>query len=346
MYNIKLWKTSGHYDNYSENMFCFNIENEEYALKPMNCPGHCLMYGVRPRSWRELPIRYADFGVLHRNEFSGALSGLTRVRRFCQDDAHIFCRLEQVGEEIKACLDFLFFVHTILGFDLHIKLSTRPDKSIGEDFVWEKAESELKRALDECGKKWELNPGDGAFYGPKIDIQVKDALCRFHQISTIQLDFNLPSRFQLKYVNADDTLNQPVMIHRAILGSLERVIGVLTETYAGKWPFWLSPNQVVIISFKPEIDDYAYSIHRKLTSLGYTSRVDDDPTVSFNKKIRRCSQSLCNFTIIVGNKELENKTLSLRTRNNKQINDKTIDDVIKHFENLQKNYSVSDDLDF
>ena len=236
MYNVKLWETSGHWLNYQENMFSFDVEKDKFGLKPMNCPGHCLMFKLKDRSYRELPLRYADFGVLHRNEFSGALSGLTRVRRFCQDDAHIFCMTSQIKSEMLGCLDFLQHVYGIFGFTFELKLSTRPEKHLGDLETWNEAESLLRQSLDEFGKPWTLNEGDGAFYGPKIDITVRDALNRAHQCATIQLDFQMPQRFGLEY-RSDNGLDRPVMIHRAIMGSAERFFAILLEHFAGKWYF-------------------------------------------------------------------------------------------------------------
>ncbi|KHN84545.1 Threonine--tRNA ligase, cytoplasmic [Toxocara canis] len=212
----------------------------------MNCPGHCLMYSHMPRTHNELPMRYADFGVLHRNELSGALTGLTRVRRFQQDDAHIFCRPDQINSEIRGCIDFINYVYVdVFGFTFKLNLSTRPEEGyLGDIATWDHAEAELKRALDECGHAWELNPGDGAFYGPKIDITIEDALRRQHQCATIQLDFQLPQRFDLVYFDENNEKKRPVMVHRALLGSIERMTAVLTENFGGKWPFWLSPRQV------------------------------------------------------------------------------------------------------
>ncbi|XP_051836929.1 threonine--tRNA ligase 2, cytoplasmic isoform X2 [Antechinus flavipes] len=235
IYNCKLWETSGHWQHYSENMFSFDIEKETFALKPMNCPGHCLMFAHRPRSWREMPVRLADFGVLHRNELSGTLSGLTRVRRFQQDDAHIFCMMEQIEEEMKGCLEFLQSIYTVFGFSFQLNLSTRPENFLGEIEIWNQAEKQLQNSLQEFGEPWKLNPGDGAFYGPKIDIKIKDAIGRYHQCATIQLDFQLPIRFNLTYVSKDgDDKARPVIIHRAILGSVERMIAILSENYGGK----------------------------------------------------------------------------------------------------------------
>ena len=249
MYNAKLWKTSGHWDHYAENMFRFDVEKEAFGLKPMNCPGHCLIFDHRPRPYKELPLRMADFGVLHRNELSGALTGLTRVRRFQQDDAHIFCRPDQIKEEMAGCLDFLKFVYGVFGFTYQLRLSTRPEKFLGDIEVWNKAEKDLSDSLDSMEIPWKLNPGDGAFYGPKIDITLQDALKRHHQCATIQLDFQLPVRFNLNYIDDKGEKQHPVMIHRAILGSVERMIAVLTESYGGKWPFWLSPRQVNVYFF-------------------------------------------------------------------------------------------------
>nr|XP_019582177.1 PREDICTED: probable threonine--tRNA ligase 2, cytoplasmic isoform X3 [Rhinolophus sinicus] len=237
VYNSKLWEASGHWQHYSENMFTFDIEKDTFALKPMNCPGHCLMFAHRPRSWREMPIRFADFGVLHRNELSGTLSGLTQVRRFQQDDAHIFCTVEQIEEEIKGCLQFLQSVYSTFGFSFQLNLSTRPENFLGEIETWDEAERQLQNSLMEFGKPWKMNPGDGAFYGPKIDIKIKDAIGRYHQCATIQLDFQLPVRFNLTYVSKDgDDKKNPVIIHRAILGSVERMIAILSENYGGKCP--------------------------------------------------------------------------------------------------------------
>ncbi|XP_012588212.1 PREDICTED: probable threonine--tRNA ligase 2, cytoplasmic isoform X2 [Condylura cristata] len=235
VFNSKLWEASGHWEHYSENMFSFDVEKDTFALKPMNCPGHCLMFAHRPRSWREMPIRFADFGVLHRNELSGTLSGLTRVRRFQQDDAHIFCTVEQIEEEMKGCLQFLQSVYSTFGFSFQLNLSTRPEHFLGEVEIWDEAEKQLQNSLMEFGKPWKMNPGDGAFYGPKIDIKIKDAIGRDHQCATIQLDFQLPIRFNLTYVSKDgEDKKRPVIIHRAILGSVERMMAILSENYGGK----------------------------------------------------------------------------------------------------------------
>lgn len=236
IYNSDLWKKSGHWDKYQENMFVFKCEDQDWGVKPMNCPGHCLMFDSKARSYRDLPIRLADFGVLHRNEFSGALSGLTRARRFQQDDAHIFCRKDQIQQEISGALEFMKSVYEIFGFTFKLELSTRPEKYLGDIETWNEAEEALKQELEKhFGNNWTLNPGDGAFYGPKIDIHVLDALKRSFQCATIQLDFQLPIRFDLKYRNQNDEDERPVIIHRAIFGSIERFMALYIEHIGGKW---------------------------------------------------------------------------------------------------------------
>ncbi|XP_025077144.1 threonine--tRNA ligase, cytoplasmic-like isoform X1 [Pomacea canaliculata] len=341
MYNSKLWKVSGHWDHYSENMFSFEVEKEIFALKPMNCPGHCLMFDHRPRSWRELPLRMADFGVLHRNELSGALSGLTRVRRFQQDDAHIFCRPDQIKEEIKGCLDFLKFVYGTLGFTFDLKLSTRPDKFLGEIAVWDNAEKQLSEVLEECGQKWELNPGDGAFYGPKIDITIMDALRRPHQCATIQLDFQLPERFGLTYIDDRGERLKPVIVHRAVLGSVERMIAILCESFGGKWPFWLSPRQSIVIPVAPPFDEYAEKVKKQIQEAGFLCDHDLDSGTTMNKKIRNAQLAQYNFIFVVGEKELANDTVNVRTRDNKVHGEQSIEHVIERF-NYFKNTYVRD----
>eukprot|EP00879_Flechtneria_rotunda_P012639 GHRR01013197.1.p1 GENE.GHRR01013197.1~~GHRR01013197.1.p1 ORF type:complete len:660 (+),score=195.59 GHRR01013197.1:108-1982(+) len=260
IYNFSLWETSGHADHYRENMFSFDVEKAEYGLKPMNCPGHCLMFGNRVRSYRELPLRLADFGVLHRNEFSGALHGLTRVRRFVQDDAHIFCRPDQVMAEVTSFLKMLNEVYDIFGLDYTMALSTRPEGYLGELELWNKAETALTEALNSTGRPWVMNPGDGAFYGPKIDITVYDALRRKFQCATVQLDFQLPIRFNLTYATEGTESKRPVIVHRAVLGSVERMFAILTEHFAGKWPLWLSPRQVMVVPISESSYGYAQQV--------------------------------------------------------------------------------------
>lgn len=299
LYNAKLWKTSGHWEHYSDDMFKIQVEKEEFGLKPMNCPGHCLIFDHGIRSWKELPLRMADFGVLHRNELSGALTGLTRVRRFQQDDAHIFCRPDQVKSEIVSALDFLKAVYDTFGFTYQLNLSTRPEKFLGEISHWDAAEKALAESLNEAGLKWKLNPGDGAFYGPKIDITVTDALRRNHQCATLQLDFQLPIRFNLAYIDDKSEKVKPVMLHRAILGSVERMIAILTENFGGKWPFWLSPRQAMVVPVGPPFNDYAKQVRQTIVKAGYCCNADVDDGNTMNKKVRNAQLAQYNF--ILGN---------------------------------------------
>ncbi|XP_057366573.1 threonine--tRNA ligase 1, cytoplasmic-like isoform X2 [Daphnia carinata] len=336
VYNSKLWLTSGHWQHYAENMFSFEVEKETYAMKPMNCPGHCLLFDHRVRSWRELPLRLADFGVLHRNELSGALSGLTRVRRFQQDDAHIFCTMGQIKSEINGALAFLRDVYKIFGFTFQLRLSTRPEKYLGEIETWNHAEKELTESLNEFGEAWQLNPGDGAFYGPKIDITIMDALRRPHQCATIQLDFQLPIRFNLSFINESGEKEKPVIIHRAILGSVERMIAILTESYAGKWPFWLSPRQCVVVPVGPMFDGYAQQVREQIAAAGFRITADTDAGDTMNKKIRNAQLSQHNFILVVGEKEQTNGTVNIRTRDNKVHGEHTIAKVIERFTQLSK----------
>ncbi|XP_034548118.1 threonine--tRNA ligase 1, cytoplasmic [Notolabrus celidotus] len=347
IYNSKLWQTSGHWQHYSDNMFSFEAEKETFALKPMNCPGHCLMFDHRPRSWRELPLRMADFGVLHRNELSGALTGLTRVRRFQQDDAHIFCSMDQIEEEIKGCLDFLRTVYEVFGFTFKLNLSTRPEKFLGEPEIWEQAEKQLENSLNEFGEKWVLNPGDGAFYGPKIDIQIKDAIGRYHQCATIQLDFQLPIRFDLTFVSHDgDDKKRPVIIHRAILGSVERMIAILTENYGGKWPLWLSPRQVMVVPVGVAYEEYAQKVKQNFHDSGFMADVDLDPGCTLNKKIRNAQLAQYNFILVVGEKEMTSNTVNVRTRDNKVHGERSVEECIERLKHLKTSKSRNAEEEF
>uniref|UniRef100_A0A9L0RU64 threonine--tRNA ligase n=1 Tax=Equus caballus TaxID=9796 RepID=A0A9L0RU64_HORSE len=321
MYNSKLWEASGHWQHYSENMFTFDIEKDTFALKPMNCPGHCLMFAHRPRSWREMPIRFADFGVLHRNELSGTLSGLTRVRRFQQDDAHIFCTVEQIEEEIKGCLQFLQSVYSTFGFSFQLNLSTRPENFLGEIGLWDEAE--------------------------KIDIKIKDAIGRYHQCATIQLDFQLPIRFNLTYVSKDgDDKKNPVIIHRAILGSVERMIAILSENYGGKWPFWLSPRQVMVIPVGPTCEKYALQVSNEFFEEGFMADVDLDHSCTLNKKIRNAQLAQYNFILVVGEKEKTNNAVNVRTRDNKIHGEISVTSAIDKLKHLKKSRTLNAEEDF
>ncbi|KAG0056831.1 threonyl-tRNA synthetase [Gryganskiella cystojenkinii] len=351
MYNVKLWKQSGHYDNYKEDMFMFDIEKETFGLKPMNCPGHCLMFDVRERSYRELPLRFADFGVLHRNEATGSLGGLTRVRRMQQDDAHLFCRLDQIGQEIDATLDFLQHVYGIFGFEFSLALSTRPEKYLGKLEEWDVAENHLKDALNRFGRPWNINPGDGAFYGPKIDILIRDSLRRNHQCATLQLDFQLPVRFNLHYrnqggVEEDSDFSRPIIIHRAMLGSLERMIAILTENCAGKWDFWLSPRQIQIIPVanKPEILDYAEKIRKEFDLEGEFFVDLDKSDATLNKKIRNAELAQYNFIFVVGAEEVASGSVNVRSRDEEKENKvkgqvQSVVEVMEKLKNLRDSKS-------
>jgi len=336
VFNSKLWELSGHWEHYCDNMFVFEAEKEKFGLKPMNCPGHCLIFDHRPRSWRELPLRLADFGVLHRNELSGALTGLTRVRRFQQDDAHIFCSVEQIAEEMKNCLNFLRDIYSILGFTFGLRLSTRPEGFLGEIEVWDQAEKQLTESLNNFGEPWTLNPGDGAFYGPKIDITLTDALKRQCQCATIQLDFQLPVRFNLNYISETGEKKRPVIIHRAILGSVERMIAILTENYGGKWPFWLSPRQAVVIPVAPVYEEYAQRVQQQVYEAGFMCDVDYDPGTTLNKKVRNAQLAQYNFIFVVGEKEVGAGTVNVRTRDNKVHGEHPVNNVIERFQRFKK----------
>ncbi|CCM03110.1 uncharacterized protein FIBRA_05230 [Fibroporia radiculosa] len=320
MYHSKLWETSGHWQNYKDDMFTLNIEKEAWGLKPMNCPGHCLIFDSRDRSYKELPIRMAEFGIIHRNEASGALTGLTRVRRFVQDDTHVFCMPTQIEEEIGYLFDFMQHIYGMFGFEFRLELSTRPDNYLGTIETWNEAEEQLTKALNKFyPDKWELNPGDGAFYGPKIDITIRDALRRSFQCATIQLDFQLPERFNLKYRSADDTASadkppsRPVIIHRAILGSLERFIAIITEHFAGKWPFWISPRQVLVVPVAIPYKEYASEIGQKLSDHGFFADVDNGEN-TLPKKIRNGEIAQYNFILVVGQQELDSRSVNVRNR--------------------------------
>uniref|UniRef100_A0A8B9VNK0 threonine--tRNA ligase n=1 Tax=Anas zonorhyncha TaxID=75864 RepID=A0A8B9VNK0_9AVES len=341
IFNSKLWEASGHWQHYSENMFSFEIEKETFALKPMNCPGHCLMFAHRPRSWREMPLRLADFGVLHRNELSGTLSGLTRVRRFQQDDAHIFCTIEQIEEEIKGCLDFLKSVYAVFGFTFQLHLSTRPEKYLGDLEIWDHAEKQLQNSLNNFAAPWSLNPGDGAFYGPKIDIKIKDAIGRYHQCATIQLDFQLPIRFNLTY-------KRPVIIHRAILGSVERMIAILAENYGGKWPFWLSPRQVMVVPVGPTSEEYAQQVRvcSEFFEAGFMSDVDLDQSCTLNKKIRNAQLAQYNFILVVGEKEKANNAVNVRTRDNKVHGEISVSSAIEKLKKFKNSHIPNAEEEF
>ena len=422
IFNLKLWKTSGHYKNYKENLFLMKVENQGFGLKPMNCPGHCLMFDNIARSYKELPLRFADFGVIHRNEISGALTGLTRVRRFQQDDAHIFCTYDQIMEEVLGCLELMEYVYSVFGFTYELNLSTRPAKMLGDTKLWDMAEKALADALDKFGKPWKINPGDGAFYGPKIDVKLFDALKRTHQCCTVQLDFQLPIRFNLMYRTEEQIKGEedekkkdekkekgkkekkkkgkegdkkeeskpeekkeeekpkepekpkeeekpkepekpknrevykkdeyddeefvweeqplkpgykrPCIVHRAILGSVERCMAILIEHYAGKWPFWLSPRQVCIATVSDKVNDWAEKVELELKLNGYLVNFDRS-AATLQKKVRNAQLDQYNFIAVIGQEEVAGKCVDIRTREGERIGKYTLDKLIEYFKSLE-----------
>jgi threonyl-tRNA synthetase len=313
--NQSLWETSGHWMHYRENMYAFGIEDRHYAIKPMNCPGCMLYFKSQSHSYRELPLRVAEIGHVHRHEASGALSGLFRVRSFHQDDAHLFMRPSEIKGEILSVIGLVDTIYTTFGLSYRLELSTRPEKSIGTDQEWETATAGLKDALDAWGQPYRINEGDGAFYGPKIDIHIKDTLGRSWQCGTVQLDMALPEKFQLEYTDSDGLSKRPVMIHRAVFGSIERFMGILIEHFAGKFPFWISPRQVCVITIADRHQEYGQQIAAEIKKAGFLCDLDDSAE-SVNKKIRNAQLMQYNYMLTVGDKELENRTINVRTRDN------------------------------
>jgi threonyl-tRNA synthetase len=311
IYDAELWKTSGHWGKYRENMFVTSDGDRDYAIKPMNCPGHATLYGAERHSYRELPIRYFEPGLLHRNEPSGTLHGLLRVRHFMQDDAHIFAREDQIQDEVLACLDFAKDLYDIFGLDYHLELSTRPEERIGDDALWDRAESALEDALKARGEQYTINEGDGAFYGPKIDLHMTDSLGRAWQLGTVQLDYGMPERFGLVYTGADDQEHMPVMIHRALLGSFERFIGILIEHYAGEFPLWLAPVQAAVLPIADRHIGYAREIAAQLRDAGIRVEVDERPE-SVGRKIRDAELRKIPYMLVVGDREAETGEVSVR----------------------------------
>lgn len=311
----ELWETSGHWVHYRENMYAFNIEQRHFAIKPMNCPGCMLYFKSATHSYRELPLRVGEIGHVHRHEASGALSGLFRVRSFHQDDAHLFMRPSDIKKEILDVIGLVEEIYSTFGLPYRLELSTRPEKSIGTDEDWEVAVEGLKGALETWGQPFRINEGDGAFYGPKIDIHIKDALNRSWQCGTIQLDMALPEKFQLEYMDSDGQLKRPVMIHRALFGSIERFFGILIEHFAGKFPLWISPRQILILTIADRHKEYAEQLTYQIRKEGFLCELDDT-SESVNKKIRNAQLMQYNYMLTIGDKEVENRTINLRTRDN------------------------------
>ncbi len=317
--DVELWKKSGHYDNYRENMYFTQVDESESAIKPMNCPGHCLVYGSGRHSYRELPLRLSEFGRVHRHERSGVTHGLFRVRTFVQDDAHVFCSADQIQDEIIRVLTQIDQAYSLLGFTRYrVELSTRPEKSIGSDEIWAQAEGALKTALEKSGREYKLNPGDGAFYGPKIDFHPIDSLERSWQCGTVQLDFSMPGRFGLEYIGSDDKSHTPVMIHRAVLGSLERFMGIFIEHYAGHFPLWAAPTQVRIINITQDQEAYAKEVEAELKAAGVRTEIDlRNEKLGF--KIREAQVMKTPYMLVLGDKEKESGTVAARFHDGKQL---------------------------
>ena len=323
--DVSMWKTSGHYDKYKENMYFTEVEEREYALKPMNCPTHCLIFGAGMHSYRDLPIRYADFGRLHRYERSGVTQGLTRVRTFCQDDAHIYCAPEQMKPEMASFFAFIMDVYNTFGFEeVRVVLSTRPEKRIGSDELWDQAENALAEGMREANMDFKVSPGDGAFYGPKIEFQVLDALKRPWQLGTLQVDYFLPERFGLRYTRADNTEGTPVMLHRAILGSLERFMGILIEHCAGAFPVWLAPVQLTVLPITDRVQAYAAEVRAKAQALGLRVELDLR-NEKVNAKIRDAQMQKIPYMLVVGDREATEGTVSVRHRQKGDLGGQSLD---------------------
>jgi len=322
-----LWHRSGHWDNYKDDMYFMEDDDRRYALRPMNCPGACLVYSADRHSYRELPLRLAEFGRVSRNEREGVLHGLLRVRAFTQDDAHVYCTEEQIGDEVASICEAIDELYSRFGFDdVHVELSTRPEKSMGSEEQWAKAEAALAEALDSQGREYTLNPGDGAFYGPKIDFHITDALGRSWQCGTCQLDFQMPERFELYYTGADDDAHRPVMIHRALLGSMERFAGILIEHYAGRFPTWMAPVQAIVLPISDRHNEYARRAFEQLRDLGVRVAIDDR-SESVGKKIRDASTiGLYPYMLVVGDREEENGAVAVRSREEGDLGEMSLAD--------------------
>jgi threonyl-tRNA synthetase len=325
--NEELWHTSGHWDHYKNNMYFTKIDENNYAIKPMNCPGAMLAYKRKMYSYRDFPMRICELGQVHRHELSGALHGLMRVRTFTQDDAHIFMLLEQMKDEIVGVIDFIDYVYKLFGFKYHVELSTRPESSMGSEEEWNRATDALREALEDKGMDYIINEGDGAFYGPKIDFHLEDSIGRTWQCGTIQLDFQMPQRFDLTYVGSDGEKHRPVMIHRVIFGSIERFIGILTEHFAGKFPLWLAPVQAKLLTVTERFNDYAYEVGERLTEAGLRVEVDDR-NEKIGYKIREARIQRDAYMLIIGEREQEAGTVSVRSIKEGELGEMSVEDLI------------------
>jgi threonyl-tRNA synthetase len=333
----QLWKTSGHWDNYRENMYFVKIDEDDYAIKPMNCPGAILVYKSNQHSYKELPIRITELGLVHRHEKSGVLLGLLRVRSFTQDDAHIFCMEEQAEEEVSRVISLVDRMYRVFGFEkYHIELSTKPEKRIGTDRMWEKAEDILKKAIESKGLEYMINEGEGAFYGPKIDFHIRDCLGRTWQCGTIQLDFAMPEKFDIEYMGEDNAKHRPVMIHWVVLGSIERFLGILLEHYSGNLPPWLAPQQIVVLPISEKFYNYSKKVHDLLEMNGFRVEIDNR-VESLNKKIRQAEIKKIPYMIIIGKNEEETGTVTIRKKIGGDIKEIKLADFIKELKDIIKN---------
>ena len=337
MLNQDLWHRSGHWDHYKDNMYTTVIDDVPFALKPMNCPGGMLVYKSEPHSYRDLPLRMAELGLVHRHEMSGALHGLFRVRCFTQDDAHIFMTPDQMKDEIKNVVKLFDEIYSTFGLTYQIELSTMPEDHMGDEKDWKFAEDTLQAAITEMGKDFVINAGDGAFYGPKLDFHLADSLGRTWQCGTIQLDFQLPIRFNLLYKTADGKMERPVMVHRAILGSVERSFAILLEHFKGKWPFWLSPRQAIVVPVNASCMEYAQKVKQTLWDHNYQVEIEESGR-TLNKMIREAQLAQFNYILVVGNKEAETNSVAIRSRDNTILGVKTLDECIAMFKELEEKY--------
>jgi threonyl-tRNA synthetase len=326
LYDAELFRMSGHWDVYRDNMYFTEVEGRTMGLKPMNCPAHIQLYKDARHSYRDLPIRYSEAGLVHRHEPSGTLHGLLRVRHITQDDAHIFCAEDQIEDEVNRCLDFGYAIYDTFGFEPRLELSTRPEKRIGSEEMWDRAEAALERALEQRGVEYDLNPGDGAFYGPKIDLHMTDTIGRSWQLGTVQLDYVMPERFELTYTGADNAEHRPVMIHRALMGSFERFMGILIEHYAGEFPLWLAPLQALVLPVSDRHLDYARAIAQRLSADGLRARVDDRGE-SIGRKIRDAELAKIPYMLVVGDREAESGAAALRRHREGDLGTLGLDEI-------------------
>jgi threonyl-tRNA synthetase len=339
LYDVELWKQSGHWDKYKDHMYFTEVEDRPMGLKPMNCPAHIQLFKDDRRSYRDLPIRYSEAGLVHRHEPSGTLHGLLRVRHITQDDAHIFCTEEQIRDEVIDALDFGFFLYHLFGFEPRLELSTRPDKRVGSDEMWDRAEAALEGALEARGLSYELNPGDGAFYGPKIDLHMTDSIGRSWQLGTVQLDYSMPERFELSYTGADDAEHRPVMIHRALLGSFERFIGILIEHYGGEFPVWLAPVQAIVLPIADRHSKAAAGVLASLRDAGLRGELDDR-TESVGRKIRDAELRKIPYMLVVGDREAEAATVAVREHRQGDTGSEPVADFVSRLADISSRRSA------